>query len=170
MFDALTKGASRAVAALFFAGALAGSLGAQRIPVARPTFPLDTTPSILASKGRDVTISLLTMGNGEEVWELFGHTAIWIHNNATGQDSVFNWGVFDSRQPHFILHFLQGLMLYQMGGDRMDRMLLAYRYFNRSVTAQELDLTAAQRDSLLRLIQVNARPENLQYRYDYFVD
>jgi hypothetical protein len=78
--------------------------------------------------------------------------------------------VFDSHQPHFIPHFLKGLMLYQMGGSSLDDLLYQYRYFNRSVVSQELDLAPAQKDSLLHLIQSNALPENRQYRYDYFVD
>lgn len=143
------------------------TLFAQLNPTNPPRFP---TPNILASAGKDVSISLLTMGNGEQIWELFGHTAIRIHNNATGQDSVFNWGVFDSNQPNFILHFLQGLNWYQMGGQTIADVLNFYRYYNRSVTEQDLDLSESQRDSLVRLIQTNARPENLKYRYDYFVD
>jgi len=155
----------RGVAALLFT--IPAALSAQLNPVNAPRFP---TPSILESPGKDVSVSLLTMGNGEAIWELFGHTAIRLHNNVTGQDSVFNWGVFDSRQPHFILHFLQGLNYYQMGGQTMADLLAFYRYFNRSVTEQDLDLSEAQRDSLVRMIQRNARPENLLYRYDYFVD
>jgi hypothetical protein len=145
------------------------TLGAQVAPHAAAPLPSSTVDA-LHQNGRDVTISLLTMGNGEEVWELFGHTAIWIRDNITGRDTVFNWGVFDSHQPHFIPHFLQGLMLYQMGGQTMADLLYQYQYFNRSVISQELDLSPAEKDSLLRLIQMNARPENLQYRYDYFRD
>ena len=156
----------------------ATSLAAQRpipaLPVPdslhRSTAPALFPTDPLHEAGRNVTVSLVTMGNGGEVWELFGHSAIWIHDNVTGRDTVFNWGVFDSRQPHFILHFLQGLMLYQMGGDTMDQLLYAYRYLNRTVVSQELDLSTAEKDSLLHLIQINARPENIQYRYDYFVD
>lgn len=124
----------------------------------------------LHAPGSDVTISLLTMGNGKDVWQMFGHAAIWIHDDRMGTDTVFNWGVFDSTQPNFIPRFLKGLMLYQMGGESIGQVLYAYRYWNRSVTSQELNLTAAQKDTLLRIIQENARPENLQYRYDYFVD
>ena len=144
----------------------ATSLAAQ-VPRATPRLGV---PDPLHQSGQNVTISLLTMGNGSEVWELFGHTAIWIHDDVSGRDTVFNWGVFDSHQPHFIPHFLQGLMLYQMGGSTLDDLLYQYRYFNRSVVSQELDLAPAQKDSLLHLIRINAQPENVQYRYDYFVD
>ena len=124
----------------------------------------------LHQAGRNVTVSLLTMGNGTQVWELFGHNAIWIHDLVTNRDTVFNWGVFDFRQPRFIQRFLKGTMLYSMGGDSMDNILLEYHYWNRSVVAQELDLSADQKDSILTAIQRNALPENINYRYDYFRD
>src|SRR5665213_3089573 len=115
----------------------------------------------LHAPGKDVTISLITAGNGDEIWEMFGHSAIWIHDNATARDTVFNWGVFDSSKPNFILHFLKGLMLYQMGGDTFDQIVSGYRRTNRTLVSQELDLTTAQKDSLLHLIQINAEPRNI---------
>jgi hypothetical protein len=154
---------SRTALALMAATTLAAQIAPRNAPP-----PI--APDPLHEAGRNVTISLLTMGNGNQVWEMFGHTALLLHDNVTGRDTVFNWGVFDSHQPHFIPHFLKGLMLYQMGGSSLDDLLYQYRYFNRSVVSQELDLAPAQKDSLLRLIQINAQPENLQYRYDYFVD
>ena len=146
---------------------IATAVHAQRpATVAQPSAP----PDPLHESGNNVTISLLTMGNGEEVWELFGHSAIWIHDTITGRDSVFNWGVFDSQAPNFIPHFLQGLMLYQIGGETYDELRASYSNANRSVTSQELELTASQKDSLLHLIAVNAEPGHRQYRYDYFID
>jgi hypothetical protein len=160
MFRALLRSAL----ALSSASALSAQVAARGIPVTV------TGPDPLHQSGQNVTISLLTMGNGSEVWEMFGHTAILLHDNVSNRDTVFNWGVFDSHQPHFIPHFLKGLMLYQMGGQTLPDLLYQYQYFNRSVVSQELDLSPAQKDSLLHLIQINARPENVQYRYDYFVD
>ena len=126
--------------------------------------------SPLYEPGGKVTISLLTMGNGSEIWEQFGHSAIEIRDMTTGRDTVFNWGAFDMSQPHFIPHFLEGLNLYEMAGQTMDQLLYSYRYWNRSVIEQDLNLTTAQKDSLLALIRTNALPQNLTYRYDYFVD
>ena len=94
-----------------------------------------------------------------------------IHDNVSGRDTVFNWGVFNFRQAHFIARISsKGRMLYAMGGDSMDLVMYAYRYLNRPVRSQELDLTPAQRDTILHRIQVNAQPENIDYRYDYFRD
>lgn len=155
----MLRALSRGALALLFAT----TLSAQVAPSPQPVDPLHQS-------GQNVTISLLTMGNGDQVWQMFGHTAIWIHDNSTGQDLVFNWGVFDMRKPHFITHFLQGLNLYQMGTSNLVDLLYAYRLENRSVVSQELNLSTAQKDALIQLIQVNARPENLEYRYDYFQD
>jgi hypothetical protein len=139
-----------------------------------PRTPPPPTPVVsvdpLHQKGENVTLSLLTMGSGTRIWELFGHNAIWIHDNVTQRDTVFNWGVFSFSQSHFILRFLKGDMLYAMGGDSLQWIGIAYRYLNRSVYSQELDLTAAEKDSVLKQIQWYARPENVNYKYDYFLD
>ena len=135
-------------------------------PPPQQAVPVD----LLYQTGANVTISLLTMGSGEQVWELFGHDAIWIHDNTSGRDTVFNWGVFNFQQPGFIQRFLKGTMWYGMGGDPLGLQMATYRYLNRTVIAQELDLTVAQRDSILHQIQWYARPENVNYRYDYYRD
>ncbi|HSQ29039.1 MAG TPA: DUF4105 domain-containing protein [Gemmatimonadaceae bacterium] len=145
----------------------AGTIGAQQ---PKPPAPVLTQPDPLHQTGQNVTVYLLTMGNGTQIWELFGHNAIWIHDNVTNRDTVFNWGVFSFRQPHFIARFLKGMMLYSMGGDSMENILLEYKYWNRSVVAQELDLLPAQKDTILAAIRWNALPENVNYRYDYFRD
>jgi Domain of unknown function (DUF4105) len=170
----LVFGMLRALSRSALALGIATSLLAQRPVPTRPAAPPPVITPVatdpLHAAGKDVTISLLTMGNGSEIWELFGHDALLIHDNVSGRDTVFNWGVFNFRQVNFIPHFLQGRMLYAMGSDSMNLVMLAYRYMNRPVRSQELDLTPGQRDTILRRIQVNAQPENIDYRYDYFRD
>ncbi|HEY4130524.1 MAG TPA: DUF4105 domain-containing protein, partial [Gemmatimonadaceae bacterium] len=145
------------------------ALGAQAVPQVVPSAAVNI-PDMLHVQGRDADIALITAGDGDEIWEMFGHAAIWIHDNRTARDTVFNWGVFDMRAPFFILHFLQGLNVYRMGGDPLSYVMLYYRHFNRTLTAQHLDLTDAQKDSIISIIRTNALPENVNYRYDYFVD
>jgi len=112
----------------------------------------------------------MTMGNGTRIWERFGHNAIRIVDATHGTDSVYNWGTFDFAQPHFLQRFLTGNTLYWMQGDDMARTVDVYRYTNRSVWVQELDLTPAQRLAVRDFIVWNARPENRYYRYDYYLD
>jgi hypothetical protein len=112
----------------------------------------------------------MTMGNGDQVWERFGHNAIRIVDATNHTDSVYNWGTFDFRQPHFLQRFMTGNTLYWMQGDDISETLATYRYLNRSVWVQELDLTPAERLAVRDFITWNARPENRYYRYDYYLD
>ncbi len=123
-----------------------------------------------AEPGSDLTIYLMTMGNGDEIWERFGHNAIRIVDATHGTDSVYNWGTFDFHQPHFLQRFMTGNTLYWMQGDVIAEELAKYRYLNRSVWAQELNLTPAERLAVRDFIAWNARPENRYYRYDYYLD
>ena len=42
-----------------------------------------------------IRISLLTCASGEEIYSLFGHTAIRYENYTRGIDAVFNYGIFN---------------------------------------------------------------------------
>jgi len=110
------------------------------------------------------------MGPGEQVWELFGHDAIWIHDETTHTDSVYNWGVFDASKPNFYVNFLRGLMLYTMEGTSLGDVLYAYRAANRTVWKQALDLTAGEKTAIRDFIRWNEQPQNAGYRYNYFTD
>jgi hypothetical protein len=112
----------------------------------------------------------MVMGQGDAVWERFGHNAIWIHDAARGTDVVYNWGMFDFDQPNFLGRFVTGETQYWMAGFDLESTLEVYRQHNRPVWVQELNLTPAQRDSLRRFVEWNARPENMYYRYDYYRD
>lgn len=117
-----------------------------------------------------IKITLLTMGQGSQVYELFGHNAIWVHDPSRSFDIVYNWGVFDFRTPGFLGRFLLGDMRYMMAGETLENTLRHYAYLNRQVWAQELNLTPAEKRQLVDYIRWNALPENAQYRYDYYLD
>ena len=120
--------------------------------------------------GSELSVYLMTMGQGDLVWERYGHNAIGIRNTRTGADVVFNWGLFSFEDPGFIRRFLFGEMMYWMGGQDAASTLAQYQSENRTVEVQELNLSPAQRLALLGAIQVNAQEENKFYRYDYFLD
>ena len=120
--------------------------------------------------GSELTVYLMTMGQGDLVWERYGHNAIGIRDNRTGSDVVYNWGLFDFAEPGFIGKFLRGENMYWMGGQDAAATLAYYRSVNRTVEVQELNLSPPQRIALRDFIQFNAREENKFYRYDYFRD
>ena len=121
-------------------------------------------------RGSELTISLVTMGQGDAVYERFGHNAIWVHDTLRHTDRQYNYGLFDFRQENFILRFVQGRMLYAMGGLDAASSMADYAAHNRSIWVQELNLTPAQRADLRDFLIWNARPENRNYRYDYYLD
>jgi len=120
--------------------------------------------------GSELSVYLMTMGQGDQVWERYGHNAIGIRDRRTNQDVVFNWGLFSFEEPGFIGRFLRGEMMYWMGGQDAAATLAQYQMLNRTVELQELNLSPPQRIALLDFIRFNARDENKFYRYDYFLD
>ena len=120
--------------------------------------------------GSDLTVYLMTFGPGREVWERFGHNAIWIHDPAHGTDQAYNYGLFDFRQENFILRFVRGRMWYWMAGFPAESYVRQYEQDNRSVWVQELDIPPAARLSLQQFLQWNEQPDHKFYHYDYYYD
>ena len=58
----------------------------------------------------------MTFGPGRQVWERFGHNAIWVHDPVHGTDQAYNYGLFDFHQQNFLLRFVRGQMWYWMAG------------------------------------------------------
>ncbi len=145
-----------------------GSIEAQVLPVNPGLAPSTAVAS--NEPGANLTVYLLTFGWGNEVWERFGHNAIWIKDRTRGTDLTYNWGMFDFKQPHFLRRFLTGDTRYWTEAFDLDSMLTEYKKRNRSVLAQELNLTPAQRFKLQQFLQWNELPQNKFYRYDYYRD
>jgi hypothetical protein len=137
-------------------------------------FPLFTNAQAqlepAADAGKDLDISLVTFGPGEEVWERFGHNAILVDVHAPEGHvrRLYNYGMFDFAQENFWLNFARGRMLYRISvSDPADDYPM-YREEGRWIVEQQLNLTPAQRMKLFAYLEWNARPENAQYRYEYF--
>ncbi|MGM0668084.1 MAG: DUF4105 domain-containing protein [Gemmatimonadota bacterium] len=120
--------------------------------------------------GESLRVSLLTIGPGDAVWEKFSHNAILIQDVKGGWARAYNWGIFDFDQVDFIPRLIRGTMLYKMAPMDAEGSLEEYRRTNRAVWVQELALTPGQRADLLTFVEWNARPENRDYRYDYYRD
>ena len=122
--------------------------------------------------GAGLTVTLVTFGQAEEVFERFGHNALWFQNGLTGEDVAYHWGLFSFEQPHFVARFLTGDTRYWMGtGDvRPEELIEFWRRNGRPITLQRLNLTPGQATKLHDFVVWNARPENKFYRYDYFQD
>ena len=116
-----------------------------------------------------VEFSLLTCQPHDEVYSLYGHTAIRYHElKPGGLDLAFNYGVFDFKRPHFVARFVFGLTDYELGAYPYKYFVLEYRRFGSMVTEQVLNLTDEEKLALHDALAINLRPENKIYRYNYF--
>ena len=114
--------------------------------------------------------SLLTCSAGEEIYSLFGHTALRYEDPARGIDVVFNYGMFSFGVPHFALRFALGETDYQLGVTEFSRFAAEYQWDERDVWQQTLNLTSREKQRLWEALTENYRPENRTYRYNFFYD
>jgi len=115
-----------------------------------------------------VELSLITCSPHEEVYSLYGHSALRYRNKRTGQDFVFNYGVFNPTAPHFMLRFVFGLTDYELGIVPTKPFCDYYRKWGSSVTEQVLNLTHDEKVRILQALEANSL--NPIYRYNYFHD
>lgn len=115
-------------------------------------------------------VFLMTMGPGAQVYERFGHNAIWIRDLASGRDLIYNFGMFDFDAPNFTWNFVKGRPEYWLDAWDLDLTLRVYDHARRQVEVQELALTPARAAALAAALAENALPGNRTYRYDYFLD
>ena len=136
--------------------------------------PVSAQESVIEAVEHDpmdsVEISLLTCQPHDEIYSLYGHTAIRFHDTRQGSqmDAAFNYGVFDFKKPHFVLRFVFGLTDYELGAYPYKLFLAEYRHFGSMVTEQVLNLTSEEKRQLREALRENLEPGNNVYRYNYF--
>jgi hypothetical protein len=153
-----------------YAAASALVLSTAAVAAQSPGTPAVSPAAPAREPGSELEVTLMTFGLGQEVFERFGHNALWIHDAAKGTDVAYNWGLFSFRQPHFLQRFLTGDTRYWMGGEDANFMIEQYRALGRPLTLQRLNLTPAQKLALRDFLHWNEQEENRYYRYDYFRD
>lgn len=115
---------------------------------------------------------LITMGPGEELFERFGHNAIWIHDPQAPpeyQDLAFHYGLFDFGGD-FYSRFARGEMRYSMGVWDAHTTLDEYRKNDRTLWVQELRLSQSQIAQLRQFLVWNYQEANRFYPYDPYRD
>jgi hypothetical protein len=121
-------------------------------------------------------VSLISILPGEDLYSLFGHSALRVRDPALGLDVAYNFGTFDFGDSplamvEFVGLFTYGELNYRLDAQDGGRMIAWYwQERRRPAIGQTLDLTRDEAQELFRRLQVNALPENMYYRYDFFFD
>lgn len=114
--------------------------------------------------------SLLTASPGTELYSVFGHSALRVDDPVSGIDEVYNYGTFDFNTPNFYLQFIRGQLLYQLSVTSFSQFLREYESEQRAVYEQVLNLTLDEKQRIYAFLQINRKPENKSYLYDFFYD
>ncbi|NDI97565.1 DUF4105 domain-containing protein [Flavobacterium sp. LaA7.5] len=112
-------------------------------------------------------ITLLTCDPGEELYSVFGHTAIRIADTDTGMDVVYNFGSFDFSTPNFYLKFIKGDLQYFVSISSYNDFIAEYIYLERAVYEQELLLSTAQKQRIFSELNSILLSDRRFYTYKF---
>jgi hypothetical protein len=116
------------------------------------------------------TISLVTYSPGEELYTVFGHSAIRILDEDLGFDRLYNFGTFDFDTPDFYLRFFRGDIFYLLAVGPSLVEMNERGALGQGVTEQVFGLSFEQKQELFEALEINLRPANRAYLYDFLLD
>jgi hypothetical protein len=126
--------------------------------------------TIISPKARSaerVQLSLITCSSGEELYSIFGHSALRVYYPDSGRDLVFNFGLFDFNTPNFYIKFIKGQLKYMLGIQYMPDFMAQYEWEKRGVREQVLNITPQQTKAVMDRLEYLYRPENRYYLYSF---
>ena len=127
----------------------------------------------LNSKAQDssrLRISLLTCTPGEELYSIFGHSAIRLIDSNSVSDIVYNYGTFNFDDEGFYLKFIRGKLMYYISAAYFSDFKFEYQSSNRGMTEQVLKLSGEEKINIRHALHENLEEENKYYQYDFFLD
>ena len=123
-----------------------------------------------STQNTKLRFSLITCDAGDDLYTIWGHTAIRVIDSVNHTDFVFNYGSFDFNTPNFIAKFMRGDLMYFISADTYSNFLYEYQYFGRDVHEQVLKLTPAEKYKWYQALQVNMIGDNRFYLYNFITD
>jgi hypothetical protein len=115
-------------------------------------------------------ISVLTCSPGNELYSIFGHTALRIIDSTNGSDIVYNYGTFDFEDPNFLMKFTRGKLDYFLSQEYSSQFFASYQYEGRTITEQVLNLSSVQKNNIHQALIKNLSGNNKFYKYDFLFD
>lgn len=125
---------------------------------------------LMAQDTARLRISMLTCGTGQDLYSIYGHSALRIIDSVRGTDKVYNYGTFNFGDPDFYMKFTRGKLPYYLNDDDFSDFLSLYEYEKRSMYEQILNLNPKDALAVQDFVLNNLKPENKYYRYDFLYD
>lgn len=124
----------------------------------------------VSTRGDSLEISLLTCEPHDEVYSMYGHTALLVRDESRHFSFTVNYGVFDFESSGFLWRFIKGETDYEMGVFTMKDFMSEYVKRGTGVIEQKLNLTPEERNRMYAAMVENYKAENRKYRYNFFYD
>lgn len=121
------------------------------------------------SRGEDLIVSLATIGPGDDVAAMGGHSALSVVDTRLEQGRLYNFGVVDF-SPDLMVMFVVGKLDFHADEASILATYDAYRSLDREIRVQVLSLSPEQALAAANALAVGVLPENRTYRYHHFDD
>ena len=130
-------------------------------------FSLNIYANELENKNR-YKISILSIGEGPNLVDAFGHTAIRVKDAQLKNDIVFNFGVYDFNSPNFYSNFVKGRPEYKLAIQNYSNLIQNYIRQKRYIVEHQLNLDQNSTKIIIDLLV--EKLNDPYYIYDYFRD
>jgi hypothetical protein len=115
-------------------------------------------------------VSILIVDPGQELYTIFGHTAIRVTDESLKIDRIYNFGTFDSSSPFFYVEFLRGNLNYFLSISDYNTFFRNTIDEKRKIIEQILHLTYPERLKIFNDLERQYQSSARFYRYDFFYD
>jgi hypothetical protein len=115
-------------------------------------------------------VRIVEIGPGDEFFSWWGHLAVIVDNELTGESLWYDFGVFSFDDPHLIRNFLKGDLNYKIMVSIAEDEIDWYIQNNRDITAYTLNLDSRQKEQIAYALSQSTLPENRSYLYKLFTD
>jgi len=116
---------------------------------------------------KNATVSVITCGIGNELYSLFGHSAIRVRDLENNLDIVYNYGAFDFDTPNFAMRFAKGDLDYFITNNRYVDFINQYNYERRDVYEQELNIPLTLKQELYKNLAQSMLSDERLYQYKF---
>ncbi len=121
------------------------------------------------SKAQNLQFYLVTFGPGDDIPSYWGHIAIIVEDTLLQQSAIYNYGLY-SFDNGFLLRFIKGRLIFEVGRASVNSYFNYYRNENRSIRLLKLNIPINKREQLAAKLEWNVLPQNKKYLYHHYYD